>query len=244
MSSADWRSPTAYEALDTVPSRALAWEYLRRNPDYARDFARADALPPMSADAIALTWGLRFRGRSELARHATPVFWSAREATEVLILVELPLGFAATSAAQLPKPSAERLADDGHHFLIRDPPAQLLLPDDQNSDTSLGVVLPLDDSLPDRIAAAMAFWRRMRGLGGTASMSPTPQRRTRLILGLRALDGRAEGASYREIASALFGPENVPAGRAWKTHDLRSRTLRLVSDATALMRGGYRKLLR
>lgn len=174
----------------------------------------------------------------------TPVFWSVYEATDVLILAKLPLGFAATTTAQLPKPSTERLAKDGHHQLIHDPPAQLWLPDSHRDDTALGVVLPLDETLPERIAAAMAFWRRRRGLGDTATTSPTPQRRTRLILGLRALDGRAEGASYRAIASALFGPENVPAGRAWKTHDLRSRTLRLVSDATALMRGGYRKLLR
>lgn len=68
MSSADWRSPIAYESLDIVPSRALAWEYLRRNPDYARDFARADTVSRMTADAIALTWGLRFRGRSALSR--------------------------------------------------------------------------------------------------------------------------------------------------------------------------------
>jgi len=179
-----------------------------------------------------------------LPDHDTPVFWSAHEATDVLILAELPLGFTATLKAQLPKPSAERLAEDGHHRLIHDPPTQLWLLDDRDADNRLGVLLPLDEMLPDRIAAAMAFWRRTRGLGDTATTSPTPQRRTRLILGLRALDGRTEDASYREIASALFGSENVPAGRAWKTHDLRSRTLRLVADATALMRGGYRKLLR
>lgn len=68
MPSADWRLPIAYEGLDSVPSRALAWEYLRRNPDYARDFARADTVSRMTADAIAQTWGLRFRGRSALAR--------------------------------------------------------------------------------------------------------------------------------------------------------------------------------
>ncbi|WP_456684371.1 DNA -binding domain-containing protein [Bradyrhizobium elkanii] len=31
---------------------------------------------------------------------------------------------------------------------------------------------------------------------------------------------------------------------AWKTHDLRSRTIRLVQSGLALARGGYRRLLR
>lgn len=179
-----------------------------------------------------------------LPDHATPVFWSPSVATDVLTMAPLPHAFAATSTVQLPKPSAERLADDGVHRLLDDPSMQLWVPHDRTADTPLGIVLPLDDMLPQRIAAAMALWRGLRGLDRTAPTSPTPQRRTRLILGLRALDGRAEGASYREIASALFGPTNVPTGRGWKTHDLRSRTLRLVADATALMRGGYRKLLR
>jgi len=159
-------------------------------------------------------------------------------------MAALPLGFAATLTEQLPKPSVERLAEDGNHRLIPNPPAQLWMLDDYPADDALGVLLPLDNSLPQRIASAVALWRRTRGLAAGASASPTPQRRARLILGLRALDGRADGASYRQIASVLFGPENVPAGRAWKTHDLRSRTLRLVADATAMMRGGYRKLLR
>ncbi|WP_371418440.1 DNA -binding domain-containing protein [Methylocapsa sp. S129] len=31
--------------------------------------------------------------------------------------------------------------------------------------------------------------------------------------------------------------------RAWKTHDLRNRTIRLVKSGLALMHGGYRELL-
>jgi hypothetical protein len=52
-----------------------------------------------------------------------------------------------------------------------------------------------------------------------------------------------EGNSYREIAEGLFGKERI-FGRSWKAHDLRSRTIRLVQYGIALMRGGYRALLR
>lgn len=102
-------------------------------------------------------------------------------------------------------------------------------------------LIPTGPDLPLRLDALRAFWTEMtEGLVRTPEV--TPQRRRRLILGLRALDGRATGASYRVLAAGLFGADRVPSGPAWKAHDLRSRTLRLVADATALMRGGYRAL--
>ena len=54
---------------------------------------------------------------------------------------------------------------------------------------------------------------------------------------------RVEGNSYRVIAEGLFGAKRIPE-QAWKTHDLRNRTIRLVQSGFALMRGGYRELLR
>ena len=61
---------------------------------------------------------------------------------------------------------------------------------------------------------------------------------------LRAIDGRLDGASYREIASTLLDPDvaRQPA-RDWKGSAAHSRVYRLVKDALALIRGGYRKLL-
>jgi hypothetical protein len=57
-----WRSPEAYDYLDDLPAADLAWEYLRRNPDYQRDFQRVSELDD-SADWEG-RWGLRFPGRS------------------------------------------------------------------------------------------------------------------------------------------------------------------------------------
>lgn len=67
-------------------------------------------------------------------------------------------------------------------------------------------------------------------------------RRERLILALRALDGRIEKASYRDIAAVLFSTDRMPE-RGWKTHDLRDRTIRLARLGYAMMQGGYRRLL-
>ena len=47
----------------------------------------------------------------------------------------------------------------------------------------------------------------------------------------------------KDLAEVYFGKKRIPV-RAWKTHDLRNRTIRLVQSGLALMRGGYRDLLR
>ncbi len=107
----------------------------------------------------------------------------------------------------------------------------------------LGALIPLDDHLPQRLGSALRLWHALHDRH-LPSDDMTKQRRRRLVLALRALDGRGLGASYRHLAAGLFGPERVPVGAAWKTHDLRGRTMRLVADAIRLRDGGYRALLR
>lgn len=87
----------------------------------------------------------------------------------------------------------------------------------------------------------MRFWRHANGQRVPAGAAP--RRRQRIDYVLRALDGHLSGASYREIAENLFGPDRV-AAEPWKTASLRDATIRLVRSSVALMRGGYRKLLR
>jgi hypothetical protein len=104
--------------------------------------------------------------------------------------------------------------------------------------------LPFDGDLEARAYAARRLWRAMNGRApGPPFHQLSKQRRERLSAAIRALDAHRAGGSYRIIAEALFGKKHVPE-RAWKTHDLRNRTIRLVQSGLALMRGGYRKLLR
>ena len=60
MSKEDWRSPAAYDYAKTLQSAGLAWEFLRRNPEYRADYRTA--ADDDGADAIAAVWGLRFPG--------------------------------------------------------------------------------------------------------------------------------------------------------------------------------------
>ncbi len=109
---------------------------------------------------------------------------------------------------------------------------------------SYAAELPFDDAFDIRVHSARRLWRALNGRSaGPAFHQLSRQRRQRLALALRALDARNEGATYRTIAEGLFGAKRIPE-RAWKTHDLRNRTIRLVRSGLALMRGGYRELLR
>ena len=102
----------------------------------------------------------------------------------------------------------------------------------------------MDSSFELRSQAAQSLWRAMSGRSPRPPLSePSVRRRQQMTLVLRALDGRNEGQTYRAIAEGIFGKKQIPV-RAWKTHDLRNRIIRLVKRGLALMRGGYRELLR
>jgi hypothetical protein len=107
----------------------------------------------------------------------------------------------------------------------------------------LAMLLPFDQLFEIRVAAATRLYRSSTGRDPGPDPAALPSaRRERLILALRALDGRLEGASYRDLAAALFGEDAIPE-RGWKSHDLRDRTIRLVRFGLDMMQGGYRRLL-
>jgi hypothetical protein len=121
---------------------------------------------------------------------------------------------------------------------------RLYLPVKPANGAPLSIELPLDANSDIRLQAAHRFWCAIDGRRlGAPRLALSPERRRRLVLMMRALDAWLAGHSYREIAEGLFGEERV-RGRSWKDHDLRSLTIRLVKNGIALMRGGYRALLR
>lgn len=179
----------------------------------------------------------------------TAIFWRPELVASVLMLEPAPAVFLAAKRldqldlthATLHAPrdgeAAIALTDpDGDHHLVADAidPAE-----------PLAVLLPLGDSFHIRAEAALRFQRRL--FGRTAGPLPraltlTPRRRLRLVRMVRALDGRAAGATYREIAGVLFDTPWQSATE-WKTSSIRAQTIRLVKDAQTMMRGGYLRLL-
>jgi hypothetical protein len=138
--------------------------------------------------------------------------------------------------------SSPRRASDGLHGAVGKPSSPVCIIGDEPAGAALGVLIPLDALTPQRLAAALAFWNALRGRPLRERDLSTDRRRV-LNLRLRALDGDTNGASIRDLAVGLFGAARVPRGATWKTHDLRSRTLRLLAAARALRDGGYRDLL-
>jgi hypothetical protein len=171
------------------------------------------------------------------------VFWDTKSSS-VIAATAAPAALEGppTSSAAWPPLRAERTAANERHVLLDNALAtQIALLASESLAEPIAFLIPAAPDLPQRVERLLAFWHDLTN-GRPPLQDVTAQRRHRLILGLRALDGRAAGASYRTLAAGLFGAERVPPGAAWKSHDLRSRTLRLVSDATAIMRGGYRAL--
>ena len=101
-----------------------------------------------------------------------------------------------------------------------------------------GIAGAVTKILPLRRLLHLCRYRRF-----AASLFPEDRRIDRWIELLRVHDALADGASQREIAAALFGPERVAQEWAVTSDSLRSRVRRLVSDARAMAGGGYRSLL-
>jgi hypothetical protein len=174
------------------------------------------------------------------------IFW-APEVLPTIIPIVRSAAASSGNVVSLAELSAGeiRQASDGWHVLlrIRGIEHRLWLREPPVADSAYAAELPFDEDFEIRARAARRLWRVLNGrAAGPAFHELSPQRRQRLALALRALDARVEGNSYRTIAEGLFGVTRIPE-RAWKTHDLRNRTIRLVQSGFALMRGGYRALL-
>lgn len=180
-----------------------------------------------------------------------PVFWAPEALLTILQLRRMPQSSSEplrdASGIRIDFSDADiRHAEDGWHVLLWISGIQhrLWLDETPDPDAGYAVILALNDRFPIASHAADLFWRSL--IAPPLNTNPgdlTHQRRIRLTQSLQALDASHEGSTYRGIAEALFGAKHIP-DHAWKTHDLRSRTIRLVQSGLALMRGGYRKLLR
>lgn len=139
--------------------------------------------------------------------------------------------------------------EDGLHILLAAAGTEhrLWLPSAETPPpgTPLEAALDLDAYTVDQAEAVLRFLKLV-----AVPPVPTGRRRpsgglrpSRLAQLLQALDGSLAGASYREIATAVFGERRVRED--WgRTSSLRDATIYLVQSADALMAGGYRGLLR
>ena len=224
---AHWYPTAAYLYILGLDALALAWEYLRRHPDYRLDWLRRARRP----DA-AQRWGLRLLEDPALdAREAYPA-WVPGHDSVVQLYPDADPPQGATTFAFWRIPGHKQLLHDGKGLMLiaRSP-----------GHWQRFVLAP---GLEDGMAVDHAY----RGRGVThAPDTPAPMARPRPppaalleLHTLQALDATLAGASSRDVAEGLFGADAVVDW--YSDGGLRSKVRRLARRGDALMRGGYRRL--
>ena len=239
-----WCPTAAYLYILHLDAQALAWEYLRRNPDYQNDWQHLRRHPK-----AGYRWGLRLLEPPELdAREAHPIWFPDHDCIQLYPDID-PL-----PDAMLFRfwhiPGAKHLIYDAKRLMlwIRWP----------------GVCLRLQ--IAPRLAHGMAYVYAIRASASRHTFDqsvttelnelaltggvPIVEVRSRPTLSalqelrtLQALDATLAGASLREVGKVLFGAEVV--AEDWHADSaLRARVRRLVRRGERMMRGGYRHFAR
>ena len=228
---AHWYPTAAYLYVFWLDALALAWEYLRRHPDYRLDWLRRHRGPD-----TAHRWGLRLLEDPALdARDAHPAWLPGQAAVVQLYPDADPPQDAATFAFwRIP----------GHKQLLHDGKGLALIARSPGHCLRFALAPGLEDGMAVAYAhrgeaAAPTRGHALQAALAAAKPRPTPTALLELHT-LQALDATLAGASLREVAEGLFG---VDAAADWYSDGgLRSKVRRLVHRGDALMRGGYRRL--
>ena len=228
-----WQPSAAYLYVLHLDGPALAWEYLRRHPDYRRDWRRHNGC----AGAVARRWGLRRLENPGLDACDAHPAWCPEPAGVVQFHPDLA-------------PAEDAVPFDfwhiaGHKHLLHD-----------------GLHLSLTAWLPGRWRRVVLASGLEQGMPyvhavhdgdsephGTDESAPWFVSRTRpgraaLLEAhtLQALDATLAGAALRQVAEALYGADAVASD--WHADSaLRARVRRLAQRGAVLMRGGYGRLL-
>ncbi len=117
----------------------------------------------------------------------------------------------------------------------------MILPD-APIDLAAAALIPFAADSLDRIEAVTRFWRTARGLDAPDTRL-TPRQRQRIPRALRAADAWSQGASYRDIASALRGIARLREEADWRSSPLRTEAVELLKLGLSLIEGGYLDLL-
>ncbi|WP_343304414.1 DUF2285 domain-containing protein [Mesorhizobium retamae] len=162
----------------------------------------------------------------------------------MLTLTEIPDFLFSRQSRSSPDFATYRDSPEGHYAVHNSAPTiQIVLRPGLRPGSSVAALIPLDTETLGRIEALSRFWRAWQEQTVPPDTRITTQRRRRLRLMMRAADGRDNGASYREIAKAIYGEFRV-ASEPWKTSPLRDTVIGLVEGAVAIIGGGYLQLLR
>ncbi len=246
-----WQVTAAYLYVLRLDAADLAWEYLRRHPDYRANWHRAGR---RAVAQEAAPWGLaRLEDPALDARQAHPV-WDVRLPARLhLRAVQTDEGApdaggeATLDLWRIPGRKDLAVLPDGIFLQARDAarclrarlelgvldgrPALCVVPLDTHAHTQAALLAGHAAHLaPSRAANSRAAAR--------AHAHRVSQAGLHHLQSLQALDGVQAGASHRMIAEELYGRERVR--RQWHADSaLRAQLRHHLARGFALMRGGY-----
>jgi hypothetical protein len=243
-----WPAVVSYRYLDAAGPTDLAWEWLRRDPDYRR-MAPASGIPtgdvmilePAPANCTA-RWGCLNMPDAGQPWLEAPLLWSSDVDPSVLNVLASPFSGRASATFDLARYGAMATVVDGgdcQHVLLREGSGVVRL------DVLCGSLLEGPVSLVLSLAGmeesepAMLALRRFLHL--PAPSAPVRPRLRRQVQALRVHDALSQGASIRDVGIMLFGRERVR--HEWADEALKSQCRRLIILAREMVSGGYRTLL-
>ncbi|MDA3169867.1 DUF2285 domain-containing protein [Pseudomonas aeruginosa] len=239
-----WYPTAAYLYVLHLDDLALAWEYLRRNPEYRRDWRDRQCRPE-----AAQRWGLRLLEDPRLdARDAHPAWFP--DHPELIHLYPDADPMPDSVAFDFWRlPGSKALIHDGWRLLLttRWPGCCLRLTVAPGLEQGMAYVLAVR-ACARPCAHFLAIAAGLDRLAVAADAAPLAAARCRPspaalleLHTLQALDATLAGASLREVAAGLFGPAAV--ADSWHADGgLRSKVRRLVRRGRELMHDGYRRL--
>lgn len=187
--------------------------------------------------------GCDFAARPSLSAAQQQVVWSPSNNPTTILLTSRPNFLPPVSDTQVDKFIAGRGAPEGSYSALREPALPVLFLPGTSPNDQLAAVIPLDGDLLDRIDALARLSRTWLERPSLHDTRMTVDQRRRFRLRLRAADGWMNGATYREIAVAIYGAARIDT-EPWKTSALRDAVISFVEAGVSLINGGYLELLR
>lgn len=253
-----WLDSDAYRYLEGASPCELAWEWLRRDPDYrqlsptgSRLGADGIRIAGAATPASQARWGCLNMPAPDRPWADYPVLWSPSVDPTVLQVMTVPARAEDCRAFDLRRWRAIAtlvLSPDREHLLLQDAGHAIRL--DVTAGSLLdGPVLLFHDfsgteALEPRMGALRHFLLLCRTGHFPSRAALTSQRSRRMVLALRAHDCLAQGASIRDIGVMIHGYERVRADWPGSGDALKSQARRLIALSQSMASGGYKDLLR
>ena len=256
------RSLEDYAYATGLDRPGWAWEFLRLNPDYQRDFRINRAGKPTVIKHVSGATHCRLRRRSLAAERWGLMMFSDPTKTSLEVGIHWQKDSIARHVFCIAKPANDNpkavvsLSEfvGRRHLLVFGNHEHLCI---QNGTISASLMiggaslLVRDCELNfqieglDRLSSATETLASLRRLKSKQPLPTTTFGQTELRLRecLVALDGHLAGRSYRDIAEVLYGPDRVKEVWTNETRHLKDKVRRAVAAGIDYMNGGYLKLL-